>query len=314
MLEDLRSDASTSPAPRHWAFHLAVNDGDGWYLPGEQPRRSVAPRARSLLRSMRYQPDRLRFCPFCHTQMRGCNIPHVDHEVYQVGDSDVIGFGLYSCPRCAHWKFWSANYVCMDPPRYVVAKSVAAQFSSDLPDGCATELARGLRQHAARWHSVSHKGLERFVADIFRANYWPCEVLHVGGVADGGIDVMLINTGSAPILIQVKRRASSKFHEPVRTIRELIGTVVREDSKVGVVVSTATGFTRPSWREVEAFRKRGFVVELVDRSMLDLMLGPLLPRRPWSHLFRRPELDAIRDEVCRLVEGKLQPDQLTVLD
>ena len=63
-----------------------------------------------------------------------------------------------------------------------------------------------------------------------------------------------------------------------------------------------------------AFRKRGFVVELVDRSTLDLMLGPLLPRRPWIHLFECPELDAVRDEVCPLIESELQPDQLTILD
>lgn len=103
--------------------------------------------------------------------------------------------------------------MCMDPPLYLAASSVAARFSTDLPDGCASELARALRQRPDRWHTVTPSGLERFVAEILRANYSPCEVEHVGGTGDGGVDVVFITGRGIRIPIQVKRRAVSTKHD-----------------------------------------------------------------------------------------------------
>lgn len=242
--------------------------------------------------------------------MRFCGVPAADHELYMVGDSDLIGFGLEVCPWCAHWSFWSGNYVCMDPPLYVAATSVAARFSPDLPEGCLDELARALRQHPNRWHAVTPTALERFVAAVFRANYGPCEVRHVGGSGDGGVDVLLLTGSSLRVPIQVKRRGSSTAHEPVSTIREFLGAMLLQGARIGIVVSTATGFTQPARDAVEESRRWGYIIQLVDRGALDDMLGPLVPNRPWAELLAHPELEVAVREVLPRIEEALQPDQL----
>jgi hypothetical protein len=244
--------------------------------------------------------------------MRFCGVPAADHELYMVGDSDLIGFGLETCPRCAHWSFWSGNYVCMGPPLYAAATSVAARFSQDLPENCIDELARALRQHPDRWHAVTPTGLERFIAAVFRANYSPCETRHVGGTADGGVDVLLLTASGIRMPIQVKRRASSTAHESVSTIREFLGTMLLQGARTGVVVSTATGFTGPTRKAVEEGRRLGYIVELVDRGALDDMLGPLVPNRPWAELFSHPELEVVVGEVVPRIEEALRPDQLAL--
>jgi hypothetical protein len=310
MEQDLRSvDEATLP-PRHTQFQVAFGDGEEWYLEGDRPRRYVAARAQELISTISGGGDRLRMCPFCRVPMRFCGVPAADHELYMVGDSDLIGFGLESCPRCAHWRFWSGNYVCMDPPLYVAATSVAARFSPDLPEGFPDELASALRQHPHRWHTATPTGLERFVAAIFRANYGPCEARHVGGTGDGGVDVLLLTAAGVRTPIQVKRRASAAVHEPVSTIREFLGTLMLQRARNGVVVSTATAFTRPAWNAVHEGRKLGYVVELVDRGALDDLLGPLIPNRPWSDLLSHPELEVAVREVLPRIEEALRPDQL----
>lgn len=314
MLDQQKAQENLPVPSRHSEFHIALNEGEGWYVPGSRPRRRIALRARALLSTMRARGPLSSRCPFCHVEMRGCDVPESDPETYDEGKGELIGFGLQVCPRCAHWRFWSANHVCMDPPRYVAATSVAGRFSPELPDGCAVEIARALRQHPDRWCMATPNGLERFVSEVFRANYAPCEVRHVGGTADGGVDVVLVLGSGLRTLIQVKRRASCLKREPVSTVRELLGSMVLCDGRMGMVVSTAAGFTRPSWEAVGEARQRGFLIELIDRGALDEMLGPLLPRRPWRELFARPDLVPAIREIHPLVEAVLQPDQLTLFE
>lgn len=306
----MRSDR----AVRHSEFDIAFDSGDGWHLRGDRPRRLVSANARALLRTMAGREAQPGKCPFCRTAMADCGIPAVDPESYMEGDGDLIGFGLQMCWRCAYWRFWSANYVCMDPSLYAVATSVAGRFSPDLPEGCSVELARALRQCPRRWHAVTPPALERFVADVYRANHALCEVQHVGKTADGGVDVVLITGGGSRTLIQVKRRALDTKHEPVSTIRELLGTLVLENGKTGIVVSTATAFTKPAVQAAADARRWGYVVELVDRGTLDRMVGPLVPRRPWGELFGLPELGVVSGLIQPLVEESFQPDQLALFE
>lgn len=296
--------------PRNSAYQIAFGNREVWHLDGDRPRRYVAVQAMELFLAMTRTATEQRHCPFCRLPMQVCGTPEADHELYCVGDSDLIGFGLEVCPRCACWRFWSANYQCMDEPLYVVAASVAAQFNPELPDGCAAELAQALRQSPHRWHETTPTGLERFVANIFRANYGPCEVMHMGGTGDGGIDVLFIRGDGIRVPIQVKRRASPLKHESVSTIRELLGTMTIEGVRTGIVVSTATGFTAPAVDAAAAARKQGYVVELVNRSILDEMVGPLVPHRPWQNLFERPELEVAVPLLQPLVEEGLCPGQI----
>ncbi len=295
---------------RNSEFQLAFGNREMWHLEGDRSRRYISAEAQALFYSMSRADSHLRMCPFCRTPAQVCGIPEADHELYCLGESDLIGFGLELCPRCAWWRFWSGNYQCMDEPLYAVAASVAARFHQDLPDGYASELARALRQRPHLWHHATPTRLEKFVAEIFRANCSPCEVRHVGGTGDGGVDVLLISALGTRIPIQVKRRAGLTKREPISTIREFLGALLLRDARIGVVVSTATGFTAPALNAVAAARDRGFLIELADRSVLDDLLGPLIPHRPWRRLFEHPELKVAVPLLDPIVEASFLPGQL----
>ena len=139
------------------------------------------------------------------------------------------------------------------------------------------------RQHPDLLHSFNTTRFEKFVADVFRANYTNAEVLHIGKPGDGGIDVLLIETGSEQWLIQVKRRGSQKSSEGVSTIRDILGAMVVKGVNKGIVVSTVERFS-PKARQDAVKAKTGpfgMTVELVDKGIFNKMLDPILPDRPW---------------------------------
>ena len=65
---------------------------------------------------------------------------------------------------------------------------------------------------------------ERFVGAILR-DLLDCEVHHMGGPNDQGIDLLLID-GEKRILVQAKRRTKTGRSEQVSVIREVIGSLV----------------------------------------------------------------------------------------
>ena len=132
-------------------------------------------------------------------------------------------------------------------------------------------------------HSFNPTRFEKFVADVFRANYTNAEVLHVGKPYDGGIDVLLIDTEKEQWLIQTKRRKSQNQSEGVDTIRNVLGTMVVKGIHKGIVVSTAKQFSPYAIQEVVEAKEGSsrMTVELVDKGILNKMLDPILPDRPW---------------------------------
>ncbi|WP_159078674.1 restriction endonuclease, partial [Klebsiella aerogenes] len=63
--------------------------------------------------------------------------------------------------------------------------------------------------------------METLVTDIFKANYRHCEVKHVGGPGDLGIDVLFIDDNDTKRLIQVKRREHPKRAEGFSTLQSI---------------------------------------------------------------------------------------------
>ena len=66
-----------------------------------------------------------------------------------------------------------------------------------------------IRRDTSRLHFVDPKRFEKFVADVFRANYTNAEVVHVGKPNDGGVDVLLIDAQEEQLIVQVKRAESN---------------------------------------------------------------------------------------------------------
>ena len=132
---------------------------------------------------------------------------------------------------------------CMDPHQTVLVSSVTKKFDLDLPEGCFTELAQDLRRHPHRWHSLNPKRMEKLVAEIFRANHETAEVIHVGKPCDGGVDVVFVECSGTRWLIQVKRREKPEKAEGFSTLQNILGTLVLENERHGMIVSTSDSFS-----------------------------------------------------------------------
>lgn len=223
----------------------------------------------------------LRYCDYCSTKLL-----RIEDQVHE--ESDYSACCFWYCRGC---RFWQARFrpdpsrwdLHMPPPDFHAYISKLRELNGDLPEGCNRELALHIRRHPNLLHSFNPTHFEKFVADVFRSNYTDAEVLHVGKSHDGGVDVLLIDSGKEQWLIQVKRRGFQKPSEEVKTIRDLLGAMHLEEARIGIVVSTAGRFSRPA-REaaIKAGKVRNpMTVRLVDKGMFDKMLDPVLPDRPW---------------------------------
>ena len=220
-----------------------------------------------------------RKCAYCSTKLL-----KVEDEIFQ--ERSRRDYCLWYCQYC---RFWEARVYsdpfgeCMPPPDHLAYVSKLREFNTRLPDGCSEELAMHIRQDPYRLHFVNPKRFEKFVADVFRANYTNAEVVHVGKPNDGGVDVLLIDAQEEQWIIQVKRRGVKRQSEEVRTIRDMLGAMIVEGVYRGIIVSTAPRFSR--WAEQAATKAESgphrMTLRLVDRGILNRMLDPILPDRPW---------------------------------
>lgn len=175
----------------HTSFDSYIAANDEWQVNGRRATRSQRDRMLAAFRSHDSFPPRETptQCGFCRTRMETPNFRRENPELEEWHVDRI--YSLAHCPYCCHWKFWASESTnkCMDAPTNVVAESVARKFDKPLPEGCATELAIQLRQNCSLWHSIDPRRMERFVADLFRANYQHVEVIHVGKPGKGRKDM-----------------------------------------------------------------------------------------------------------------------------
>lgn len=203
---------------------------------------------------------------------------------------------------------------CMDAPISGMAWSVAARFEAHLPEGCSNELAQALRRDRRVWQSVHPRRFEHFVADVFRANHTGCEVTHVGGPGDGGVDVLFVDDNKRHWLIQVKRRVYPARREPFSTIQSILGTLTLEGERHGMVVTTADAFSYHAKRASARAASRGYMVELIDRGVLDRMLGRLMPIAPWRAVYEHDVFASVAADARAVIEQTLSPEALDLFD
>ena len=236
-------------------------------------------------------------CDFCNTPLTFVQVGETWAEV----ENGEAGCALLYCPNCRFWAFrvgtdlpvaspepiqWTARETC--PATFInqVCVSKAAEFPTELPPGCDAEIAAYVRRHPGLLRRMAPARFERLVADIYRANHRHAEVMHVGRPGDGGVDIHFVDDG-VPHIISVKRRGPEREAEEVATIRDLLGVLVLEGCRHGIVVSSADRFS-PAAREAtrmaaipKSLTPLGFEIDLVDEGRLDRMLDPVLPDRPW---------------------------------
>ena len=95
-----------------------------------------------------------------------------------------------------------------------------------------------------------------------------CDVTHVGRTNDGGTDLFFIQNDEK-VLVQVKRRSKQNSCESVRVVRELIGTMTIEQSRKGILVTTADHFSDNSMAvKKRLYSEQNIEIDLIDRSRL----------------------------------------------
>ena len=153
--------------------------------------------------------------------------------------------------------------------------------------------------------------LEILVADVFKANYHDAEAIHVGKPYDQGIDVIFIESNGTRWLVQVKRRERPTPSEGFSTLQSILGTLALDGARNGIVVSTADTFSFHARKGQQRAEQQGFVVQFMDKGILNRMIAPLLPPTPWKEIFGCQELVQVAKDVQRHFWGPECDGQLS---
>lgn len=257
--------------------------------------------------------ERSDVCPYCSTIMVQGELPEgVDSLAAYIDKNDDVPewFLAHSLELCLTCGFWTASYTKergrfgMRLPSYAAA--VKRVFPLDAPNAPMSELREYLRRHPKKLTEVNATVFEQLVGDIFKDTWGEVDVTHVGQTNDGGIDLVLVRSEEERWLVQCKRRRSLGATEGVRTVRELLGSLLTEGELRGIVVSTADHFSYEAKKLAEHphLVDLGYQIELCDFGVLrELMCGSRLgptPERageqtarvpvegPWASFFTNP--------------------------
>jgi hypothetical protein len=222
---------------------------------------------------------------------RYCNNP--------LGSLDYENQKVFLCDRCGWWHFDKAVVDVIAPDyktyHYYFGRGIVKEYDVSALDAPLDDLRRHLRIHPEHLAHTHPTRFEQLMASVLKSAYPSSSVQHVGRVGDGGIDIVLAVADDLQYLVQVKRRSLMDRNEGIKVIRELNGVLFREGKAKGMVISTARGFSRGVYDEIELARKSQKHYEMVLISypnvvkMLDLSIAD--PYEPWTLL-----IDSLRSK------------------
>jgi hypothetical protein len=266
-------------------------------LNGERRRRSKYPEFNALKKVDNFMtvtledlPSVRSRCPFC------AQILNVRNEMYDDPYSEERDWEevdicsksrLEYCNTCGFWQFHELRSRILDNRWFVRHAHILTTTVSkvrtfdEVPGDALYEISQWFTRHPGLYQSVNPSYLEKLVGTIFAASGHYSEVNHVGRPDDGGVDLVLIKNDKSTWLVQVKRRESPDSSEPVQTVRNLLGAMVLNDSRAGIVVSTADHFTYRAREATQKADRFGYRIDLIDRHLLDQMLSQALLHAPW---------------------------------
>lgn len=210
------------------------------------------------------------------------------------GRIDPISVGesaLWVCEVCGWWEHSELVLDFDDGDNYqrVTARrrGLLREFNVASATAPIDGLRNHLRNHPDDLRSLHPRQLENLVAHLFR-DYMNCEVIHVGGPGDGGVDVLVLDADD-PLVIQVKRRSRPGSVESVGAIREFVGAMVERGSIRGLFVTTADHFSASAVQSVKRAVATGAIhaLDLIDISRLGAILRlfePVVPPQVFSRL------------------------------
>lgn len=237
---------------------------------------------------------------------------------YITDDMSIAGTYLFKCSKCSWWFLEEyGEWVETHSPWHsyaLLAIGVLKKWavaSKTIPIS-ALRTYIGSHARSAALKVLHPTAFERLVADCLKWEYRPCEVKHVGvagGAGDGGIDLYLIREDEE-WLVQVKRRLNDD-PEPIETIRSLNGVLLREGKHKGIVVTSASRFTRNANEEARIATPGPYEVQLISGGEIIEMVATQNVQ-PCFDIFESEdtfkELDPIPEALAQLLfpqDGKV---------
>jgi restriction system protein len=230
-------------------------------------------------------------CPYCKVTL--------DIQTIERPGGLMRSFDVRTCSQCGWWDTeqyleedqWPVegqDKICCSV-KSSHKRAILKQFSITAIDVPVASLRNHLATHFDRVTDISPRKMEELVSDIF-ADHLDCEVKHVGGPGDGGIDLLLIR-GDVESAIQVKRRANITKSEPVSSIREFLGAMLLGGHRRGIFVSTAAKFSPPAIDAATKATTSGIVefIELRNAEDIHRMCVSTSKNRPvWEECLTEP--------------------------
>jgi hypothetical protein len=191
---------------------------------------------------------------------------------------------LFVCKNCGWWQivFGGGGFGVKSVKTH---RGKLREYPVDALDVPLTELRAYLRRHPNDVALVNPKAFERLMGDCLKDKYGPCEVFHVGGTADRGVDLILVRPQEGHRLVQVKRRANLASAEGVQVVRALNGVLFRENVANGMVITTASRFTKAAITETNIWTPTGQTYDMELMAYNDVVelfdIEPTNPHQPW---------------------------------
>jgi hypothetical protein len=185
-------------------------------------------------------------CPYCNVPTKRVLYGRTESDPCDYTRDEFNEICLRACLSCGWWydHFAYVDRVYMDSTKITRSLRILRKFevcSPALPIEC---LASELVRRPGVLHEISPKRLETFVAAVLQ-DFYDVEVSVVGRTADGGIDLVYVQS-EKPFAVQVKRRQSSDSKETVELVRAFLGACLLAERRNAAIVTTAADFTAPA--------------------------------------------------------------------
>jgi hypothetical protein len=202
--------------------------------------------------------DEEKKCHFCNVEMNF--VPHLSGP-----QSKGSAFNDYVLlwPVCGFWFGRGTRGKHFEGPsrgRGVIGRIRKEPLTSlNIP---VADLIRYINEHPNYLLRINPYKAEEIVTRLL-AHTLNCEVYHLGGRKDRGIDAYILVNDEMNTIIQVKWHEDKRKAESVRVVRELAGTLLAQGVPNGILVTTRGDLSHPAKQEIAQIGSR--VIEGLGR-------------------------------------------------
>src|SRR6266702_1550606 len=201
-------------------------------------------------------------CPYCQNGLKSLGKRDPDAQ-----ESDWYEI----CTDCGFWRHHEADKMFNDRFQFSAIKRFRDSDTSPSISHLCSEIKAG----KIDLYDMEPSRFERFVGSVL-SDFYHCEVHHVARSGDDGVDLLAI-VRDDPIMIQVKRRKNVDAIEGVNTVKLLFASAFARRANLGMVVTTAKAFSRPSeqWIKRQRLKEVKFIIKLTNVSDLMTMIDAI---------------------------------------